>query len=139
MNTIKNVISETESFFEKHWCKNVEIPQWIGDWKWEGSVPNHDKVGVYALINENGEVVYIGVGASRGGGQYKNHGLSYRLLNHVITTDKGKRRGCYIAKERWKDVKEIYTIGFPVDSYMSLALEDYLIAKLQPTRNINKK
>lgn len=140
IKTIKDVISETKSFFEKHWCNNIETPEWIGDWKWEDSVPNHDKAGVYALINENEEVVYIGLGASKGGGQYKDHGLSYRLLNHVITIDKEKGKCHYKAQDRWKDIKEIYTIGFSREySYMSSALEDYLIVKLQPKKNINKK
>lgn len=141
MNTMEDVIRETESFFKKHWCENVEkIPKWSDSWGWKGSVPNHDKSGVYALIDGDKKVVYIGVGASRGGGRYKNHGLSYRLLNHVITTDKNEGRGNYKVKGRWEGVKEIYTIGFPEEYYyMSLALEDYLIAKLQPKININKK
>ncbi|MEJ2612048.1 MAG: hypothetical protein P8179_18740 [Candidatus Thiodiazotropha sp.] len=140
MSTMKDVICATHSFFEKHWCEDEEIPQWSDSWDWKDSVPNHDKSGVYALIAEDKEVVYIGVGASRGGGRYKNHGLSYRLLNHVITTDKNEGRGHYKAQDRWKDIKGIYTIGFPEEySYISLALEDYLIAKLQPKININKK
>ena len=132
----------TKEFFERHWFinSNIEPPTWKIGWPWHGSVPYHDKGGVYALFSEEGEVLYIGLGTSSGGGPYDEHGISRRLIAHVIQTNKEKGRGHYVPQEKWKDVKDIGAVGFPGEySYLAAALEDFLIRKLTPSRNSVKK
>jgi len=142
MATIVDILTHTDAFFEMHWPKNsaVSMPSWKTNWSWSGSVPYHDKGGVYALIDGDGEVVYIGLGASRGGGLYKDHGISRRLLAHVIKTCKEKGRGHYEPRQKWAEVWDIGAVGFPREfAYLAPALEDYLIWKVAPSRNSAKK
>lgn len=140
--TLESIENATDKFFSMHWDKSSEAQpyKWKYDWAWEGSVPYHDKPGVYALIDASGSVIYIGLGASKGGGLYKEHGISRRLLSHVICTDQDKGRGYYKPKDNWKEVVSIAAIGFPVQfSYLAPALEDYLIGEFNPHRNTVKK
>lgn len=142
MPKLIEIISATNDFFSRHWDKSSDIGPyaWLNNWTWNTSVPHHDKSGVYALLDESGEVVYIGLGASRGGGIYKEHGISRRLLAHVITTDKERGRGTYKPRDNWKEVVDIAAIGFPsIYSYLAPALEDYLIGLFNPVRNSIKK
>lgn len=109
-------------------------------WKtWEpflyGSVPSHDLGGCYALFSEN-ELLYIGLGASKGGGLYPDHGISRRLMAHVIASDRQRGQQWSKLRESWGSVTSIRTIGFPNDfSYMAAALETFLIRELNPPRN----
>ncbi|GAA5214665.1 GIY-YIG nuclease family protein [Corallincola platygyrae] len=142
MPTFNDLKEATDVFFKRHWDKSSHTQpyEWVANWPWRGSVPHHDKAGVYALIDGEGEIVYVGLGASRGGGLYKEHGISRRLLSHVITTDTAKGRGNYKPKPKWQGVVDIAAIGFsPNFSYLAPALEDYLIGELEPKRNKVKK
>lgn len=141
MTTIKDIQKETNLFFEKHWSQKIteNYPKWKYNWKWEGSLPNYEKGGVYTLFNDDAQLVYVGLGISRGGGQYKECGLSRRLLSHVITTNKEKGRGYYVPQSNWPEVKSIATIGFDKEyTYLAAALEIYLIEKFKPHRNNQK-
>jgi hypothetical protein len=136
------LFQHTNAFFSKHWNSSVlgEPPEWKRGWAWKGSVPYHDKGGVYALFDKGNTLLYIGLGASVGGGSYKEHGLSRRLLAHVITTDPTKGKGHYVPQKKWTEVASIAGIGFEAgQSYVAAALEDYLIWNLSPPRNSTKK
>jgi len=138
MAKFKDLVSATDIFFSKHWPASIGIKPytWMNNWSWNSSVPYHDKSGVYALMDEHGEVVYIGLGASRGSDIYREHGISRRLLAHVIITDNEKGNGSYKPRDNWKEVVDIAAIGFPSDySYLAPALEDYLIREFNPSRN----
>jgi hypothetical protein len=142
MNKKEKIIELTNSFFEMHWYSKNEhsSPEWKFGYSWSGSVPYHDKGGVYALLGANDEVIYIGLGASRGGGIYKEHGLSRRLLNHVLDVNKEKGSGHYLPKKKWSTIKDIGAIGFPEElTYLAAALEDYLIGLLNPPENVTKR
>ncbi len=141
MNSIESLVEHTNTFFNLHWPESLNSPrpEWKSDWNWQGSVPHHDKRGVYCLFDGAGDILYVGLGASVGGGKRVGFGISRRLLDHVITTDKTKGRGHYIPKKRWADVGSLAAIGFPNEySYLAPALEDYLIEKLSPPRNTSK-
>ncbi|GMG88766.1 hypothetical protein [Biformimicrobium ophioploci] len=138
----EELIKYTAEFFERHWPRDLELspPVWDIGWSWSGSVPHHDKGGVYALFSANGDVLYVGLGISSGGGPYDQHGISRRLIAHVIATDKSKGRGHYVPQDKWQDVKDLGAVGFPAEySYLAAALEDFLIRKLAPSRNAVKK
>jgi hypothetical protein len=139
---IKELIKATELFFSKHWdpSSKSNIPLWKSKWDWASSVPYHNKGGVYALLDDSGEILYIGIGASIGGGKYKEHGISRRLLSHVIKKDPSKK-GAYIPRIKWSNIKDIAAIGFDYDdSYLAASLEAFLIRELKPTMNsVSKK
>lgn len=135
------LVSETEKFFSLHWRVAEKIPEWDFSWDWCGSVPNYTLGGLYAIFSDQ-TLVYVGLGASRGGGIYRDRGISRRLLAHVIKTSSIEKSTSYEPKDRWKalGVDSIATIGFPADvNYLACALEDYLIGKLSPPENQMKK
>lgn len=127
---------ETGDFFDLHWGEEA-IPAWNFSWNWCGLIPNHDLDGVYALFS-GGELVYVGLGAGRGHGTHKNHGLRKRLLAHVLELTPADSDAHYILEPRWRNagVDQIATLGFPSESsYLAYALEHYLITKLDPPEN----
>lgn len=140
MRNRNNLIKRTEEFFLRHWDKESS-PEWDLSWKWCGSVPNYKLGGLYALFRGD-ELLYIGLGNSRGGGSYTDCGISRRLIAHVIKTAPVNTDVSYILRERWSKlgIDCIATIGFPVErNYLSPALEDYLIGELNPRENSNKR
>lgn len=140
MNNINNLIESTHDFFQRHWNLDKRPPKWKNKWDWSSSVPYHNKGGVYALFDGNGYLVYIGLGASIGSGRYKEHGVSRRLLSHVIKKAPNKT-GSYIPRKKWGSVCDIGAIGFDYDeSYLAASLEIYLIRQLKPPMNsVSKK
>ena len=48
-----------------------------------GLVPNYLLSGIYALFRDD-ELIYIALGNSRGSGNYKDRGISRRLIPHVF-------------------------------------------------------
>ncbi len=64
--TVENLKVLTQEFFSLHWnavLLGSDYPEWSDIYEFTGSMPNHDKQGVYAFV-KNGVVTYIGVGAS---------------------------------------------------------------------------
>lgn len=142
MSTLKEIEQATLEFFAMHWDKdsNIEPLPWKSNYAWKGSVPYHDMAGVYALINGDGEVVYIGLGASIGNSSYPEHGISRRLVSHVLRTDSTIGKGHYKPHSKWQEVKDIGAVGFPSQyAYLAPSLEDYLIRRFKPLRNNTKK
>lgn len=141
MNDQSRLVNETQRFFSLHWGVTEKTPEWDFSWEWRDSVPNHLLGGLYAIFSSH-ELVYVGLGASNGGGIYRDRGISRRLLAHVIkisTTDSSRS---YEPHDRWKaiGVDSIATIGFPAGlNYLACALEDYLIGKLNPPENRMKR
>lgn len=133
----ERLLARTGDFFERHW--NVEAlgapPAWQA---WEtfldGSVPNHQYGGCYAIFAGH-ELIYVGLGASRGGGRYPEHGISRRLMAHVLRSD--RRKSPYGSRliEAWAEATAIWTIGFASCGYLAPALESFLIRELAPRRN----
>jgi hypothetical protein len=87
-----------------------------------------------------GEVVYIGLGTSRGRGKHKEHGIGARLNQQVLVWDRAMTSDLanrvYKPKDEWKEITEIYTFGFPSGyGYLACAFEAYLISTLEPEAN----
>lgn len=140
MTSRKEVEQCTEDFFRLHWGLGFPPPPWDFSWNWHGAVPNYRLAGVYALLRGD-ELLYIGLGASRGGGIYQDRGLSRRLMSHVFLRDRSNSTG-YLPREKWKALKVdvVGTIGFPQEAnYLAPALEDYLIGRLTPPQNHVKR
>jgi hypothetical protein len=141
VTTKDELVQATDKFFELHWPAGVPRPSWDFSWNWKGAVSNYQLGGVYALFNSEA-LVYVGLGASRGGGIYENRGISRRLNAHVTSVAPVGSSTDYVAKDRWlaAGVNLIATIGFPLEfTYLSCALEDYLLSKLNPPENRLKR
>jgi hypothetical protein len=140
--TKENLLTSTERFFKRHWGIEQPSPAWDFSWQWRGAIPNYDHGGVYALFAGN-QLLYVGLGASRGGGIYKNRGISKRLYGHVIRVAPNDPEGTlYLPRERWLalGIDLVATIGFPsAYDYLASALEDYLIGELNPSENSVKR
>jgi len=153
MNTRETLNRVTSAFFGAHWPgagNDNAWPCWVeyrhhssGTYNtFCGEIPNHDLRGCYALFADS-DLVYVGLGASRGEGRYEKHGIGNRLMKHVVSWDRkyparpGPERR-YILQERWSQcgVNSIYTIGLPQNiDYLACALEMFLITKTQPREN----
>jgi|SRR5690606_19192229 len=135
----------TAEFFERHWRDSFgPTPEWTSPWpaNSRGPLPCADMQGCYALY-KGGDLIYVGLGASRGAGLYKGHGLGHRLYKHVLRIDWTKEAidGCrfYAPRENWSEMSHLRMIGFPADlSYLAPALELFLLKMLPadlPLRN----
>lgn len=134
---LEKLIAETDSFFHLHWNKEAlgAPPAWVAwDTFLDGSVPNYQYGGCYALFSGD-QLIYIGLGASRGGGIYQRHGISRRLMAHVLRSDvtSGPTRSKLL--DRWVDISSLWTLGFPSNDYLAPALESFLIRSLTPPKN----
>ena len=131
------LVSKTQTFFNRHWYGGDEPPSWSFEWAWTGPVPNYRLGGLYALLKDD-ELIYVGLGNSRGGGIYKERGISRRLESHVVDIAPAGSAVTYVPKQRWREagVTQLATLGFPEEfSYLSPALEDFLIGELNPPQN----
>ncbi len=131
MSTIEE---STKDFFHRHWQNSFgQTPEWSAHWSItsQGPIPNGDKQGCYCLY-ENSDLVYVGLGVSRGSGLYKEHGIGKRLYSHVVAVDHSRSaengKGFYKPREKWSAVTHIRTIGFPSGyGYLAPALELFLL------------
>lgn len=131
----------TSQFFELHWGTKSTWPAWDFSWNWSGPVPNYELGGLYTLFADEA-LIYVGLGASRGGGIYQDRGISRRLLAHVIEIAPKGSGVSYVPRQRWREasVTSIGTIGFPIGTtYLACALEDFLIGRLNPPKNSLKR
>ena len=148
--TMAEVEEKTREFLNLHWNRNaqqlaeIDLPDSWGVYGFIGIVPHGNRQGCYALIR-HGEVIYIGLGASRGYGIYAGNGIGARLNNHVlkwdskVPSDPANRK--YGLKDYWKEkgVTEVCTFGFPSGyGYLAPALEAFLISILEPIENVTK-
>lgn len=141
--SIDSVKQLTTTFFEKHWnITDAPTPDWNEPWNFIGGLPGGDTQGVYLLMNDDHEVIYIGVGASIVGRAYTGHGIGSRVNNYIRMAD-GQRsvpldRRKYEPKGEWaeRDLSNIVTLGFSQDyAYMAYALEAYLLREFETPYN----
>ena len=140
MTKLRKLQDLTEQFFSLHWYQDKlgEPPAWqVTESYFSGPVPNHDRGGCYALLNE-ADIEYLGLGISNRWNPTHDHGISIRLSGHVIRSKPGAR-GQYIPRESWKHITHIATIGFSKEhNYIAAALECFLIRELSPPGNRRK-
>lgn len=141
MNNRDDLVSTTKEFFDCHWGLSESAPTWDFSWGFKGPVPNYLVGGVYALMQSD-LVVYVGLASSRGGGIYKDRGISRRLMTHVLLKSPSGYDCDYILRERWLNlgIDKVATLGFEMSkNYLAPALEDFLIGRLCPPENIMKR
>lgn len=136
--SMKYLKKHTRDFFKLHWNdQHIEIPapKWSKEWTLSGAAPNYDKQGVYAFVKE-GEIIYIGSGASRGKKGYEGHGLGARIGGYVRVTKEGQYRA---HDKRLEEAGALVTIGFPPGyGHIAIALEYYLLARIPTKHNSNR-
>ncbi len=146
--TMKRIERVTKEFLALHWNGNAlddKVVQWDRRWKvWRftpGEIPDHFRSGCYALCKDE-DVLYIGSGVSTSAGKYPEHGLARRLQKHWRVKEGFRKSPVkdrqYEPSGPWKDkgINSIWTFGFPEGfGYLSLALEAYLISKINPECN----
>ncbi|MCL1824806.1 MAG: hypothetical protein FWG26_02510 [Betaproteobacteria bacterium] len=133
----RKLATATAEFFKLHW--NIASLDNPPEWKcWEeflvGPVPNYQHGGCYALF-AGSELIYVGLGASLGGGRYSQHGISRRLMAHVLRADDSNPQHTYRLLDNWTNTTAIWTLGLPKCEYLAPALESYLIRELSPPKN----
>lgn len=136
-STIGNLKSLTVEFFHKHWNDQVlggEPPVWSEAYRFEGSLPNHDRQGVYAFLKAE-HVTYIGVATSNGGGKHRGHGLGKRFQAYSKVVNDAHTP----TDPRLIDAGALITIGFDqAHAYLANALELFLIGRLDTEHNANR-
>lgn len=141
--SFESVKNSASTFFEKHWnIASPARPEWNDVWAFIGGLPGGDTQGVYLLMNESDEVLYIGVGASKVGGRYSGHGIGSRASAYHCMAE-GQRsvsleQRKYVPKGDWTErgLAKIVTIGFTSEyAYMAYALEAFLIRETETPHN----
>jgi hypothetical protein len=141
--TFDAIKAASDEFFRRHWSTSeTEVPSWNSPWDFVGTLPGHNKQGIYLLLGEHDEVLYIGVGASLGGGKYTGHGLGSRM-NQYFTMAEGQRgvplkNRQYAPKKKWADrgVSQVVTLGFHQDyAYLAYGLEAFLLREIETPYN----
>jgi hypothetical protein len=142
--TLDDIIIKTDTFLDLHWPQNKwkKPPNWSNPWLMQGTMPGSDKQGIYALLSHNNEVIYIGVGASLGGGIYEGCGLGSRTSRYT-RVDKCKQSNSinerhYKPSNEWEErnLLAIATFGFePEHAYLSYGLEAFLLSEFAPKYN----
>ena len=102
----------------------------VGDGKYgfkENSWPCNGKAGVYLILDENKNIIYVGQSSS----------LSYRFYQYFKDED----GVCVVRSSYWTATPHfIVAIAAPDDAkYERLSLEEYLIERLQPSDNTRGK
>ena len=146
--SIDELKAKTHQFFKLHWSLDNPPPQWDGFWYFQGTIhqdkpgiPNQDKPGCYALLEEGDNVAKIGVGAGPAPGDYQHAGLGKRLHEYWRVdknySDLPTEERKYKPSEDYAEwLTGIMTIGFDKDyGYLARALEAFLIAELEPPKN----
>jgi hypothetical protein len=142
MSRFTQLKEQTDQFFERHWSSRIQQspPSLSERWHFQGGIPNQEEGGCYALLNEDDEILYIGVGAGKGQDRYPGAGLGSRpqriWRKHPETPRTPEGISLYAPTENWKSTAAVVTIGFHSEySYLAYALEAYLIKELGPPLN----
>jgi hypothetical protein len=137
MSQVDKLREKTSLFFNRHWGLTSEAPEWDLSWNWDGPLTNLKLGGLYALFKGD-KLLYVGLGASRGGGLYTDRGISRRLTNHVIRKAPKGGSTQYVTRKRWEElgVNRVGALALPADrTYLASSLEDFLIGDLNPPEN----
>jgi len=136
LSGMKELNINTEEFLKQHLIIDQNEKAALNWLLMEGnSLPSQDRPGCYAFLSEEGNILYIGVGAGRGPSDlYKDCGLGSRVFSYLKT--RANLPNIEFKSKRYKDCKKIATIGLHPDFwYLAYALEQYLISKIKPKLN----
>jgi hypothetical protein len=132
--------SATMEFFRLHWPHEIwnHPPDWSAPWHLRGTMPGTDKQGIYALLDQNGNAIYVGVGAAFGGGIYEGCGLGARTARYFRVKKDQKaiavNERCYEPSKEWqgRDFVAITTLSVERDqAYLAYGLEAFLLSRFE--------
>lgn len=141
--TFDNIQYFTDEFFRRHWSDTeAGIPVWNKPWDLKGTLHGHHTQGIYLLLGQYDEVLYIGVAASLGYGKYLGHGMGSRTKKYICMAE-GQRSVSseerkYIPQGKWIDLglSKIITLSFNQDyAYLAYGLEAFLLRELKTPQN----
>ena len=102
-------------------------PNCLVEHNWPQKWPHLDNAGIYALLSENLEVLYIGKASM-------NHGIGYRLSSYCSYVEGTKK--CKLNDEWEGKPRYVYSVAVPDQTkFEAPALEEYLIKEIQTANN----
>ena len=139
--TIKTLQNLSSHFFALHWPNNIHFspPLEWSEWDFNDGVPNSDKPGCYAILNDKDEIIYIGVGAGKGSGLYQGFGLGSRIRGSWQVSKNKANKNKYEFVDRWTEKGASILITLGIDhafGYLAYALEVFLIQNMSPKINV---
>lgn len=141
--TVEIVKAAADEFFSRHWpVSELRKPEWNQPWNMVGTLPGHHMQGIYLLLGKSDEVLYIGVGASLGGGKYVGHGLGSRTSRYVRMGKEQRKvpveKRVYVPSVIWAErgLSKIITLGLSQDyAYLAYGLEAFLLREIETPYN----
>jgi hypothetical protein len=99
------------------------------DCKWNDTWPSNGKAGVYAFLDVEGRVIYIGKSSMKSS-------VSARLSSYC---QYGPDKKCKLKQDGWKvQPRYVWIVGVPTEtSFEAAALEEFLIREIFTSDNVN--
>ena len=99
--------------------------------EWPDTWPNSDYAGIYAILDSNAYILYIGKSSM-------NSSLGARLSSYCRY---GPNKSCHLKYDGWtRKPRYIYTVGVPkATSFEAPALEEFLIKSMRPPDGMEGK
>lgn len=127
VDDLKNKIQWYSNRFRVNFVlgENYSLFPQNGEYGWPKPWKNPDSAGIYALLDSDKNVVYIGTTSKLG-----------KRLNHYFGY--GENGKCVLKDKRVSDIFYVITyLSQPDEPYTCLSLEGFLIAELNPKFNKN--
>ncbi len=94
----------TIQFFQNYWKESFgPPPSWSEHWNFDGTIPNHDTRGCYALFSQD-EIVYVGSGIGKSVERYLGSGLGDRLKTYRQLNKNINPATRYTQRTNWEDI-----------------------------------
>lgn len=142
--TLENLQTLTKEFLDLYFknSTNQEM-KWSDLWNRVGNFPNNSKRGIYAFLNSEKKIIYIGVGAKVAcASKYETNGIANRVFQRLNLSTPKDELGRFRQKKGWEDLEYVITFPFKTsenlqedDSYMAYAFEQFLIRRIRPVKN----
>ncbi|RQW71178.1 GIY-YIG nuclease family protein [Halomonas sp. YLB-10] len=96
---------------------------------WNDTWPSNGKAGIYAFLDDDGRVVYIGKSSMKSS-------VSARLNSYC---QYGQNKKCKLKHDHWKvQPRYVWIVGVPNEtSFEAAALEEFLIREIVTSCNVN--
>lgn len=99
------------------------------EYRWNDTWPSNGKAGIYAFLDADGRVVYIGKSSMKSS-------VSARLSSYC---QYGPSKTCKLKQDQWKvPPRYVWIVGVPTETpFEAAALEEFLIREISTSDNVN--
>ncbi|SFJ70209.1 hypothetical protein SAMN05216429_1051 [Marinobacter persicus] len=99
------------------------------EYRWNDTWPSNGKAGIYAFLDVDGHVVYIGKSSMKSS-------VSARLSSYC---QYGPGKSCQLKQDQWKvQPRYVWIVGVPTETpFEAAALEEFLIREITTSDNVN--